>query len=168
MQAAISTVAQRLERMVKTLPMSGSMAAFAIWKSMMHPAKISSRRFRMSSSSSLVNLALRRSGGPPCARSGSTSCGEIMRSASRAGPSSPAVTKNTARADRKYPQAPMAAAASPLPTAAKRALRPSLSLIAACPTKPRLIAAMAGPSTQLAAECRTAAARMTARIGDVA
>jgi hypothetical protein len=38
MQAAISTVAQRLERMVKTLPMSGSMAAFAIWKSMMHPA----------------------------------------------------------------------------------------------------------------------------------
>ena len=35
---------------------------------------------------------------------------EIQRSASKAGPSSAAVTKNTARAERKYPVAPITAA----------------------------------------------------------
>ena len=39
------------------------------------------------------------------------------------------------------------------PIEEKRALRPNRSLIAACPTRPRLIAAIAGPRTQLAAAC---------------
>ena len=91
-----------------------------------------------------------------------------MRSTKRAGASNAAVTKKTARAERKYPYAPIAAAASPLPMAAKRALRPSRSPTAACPTRPRLIAAMAGPSTQLAAECSAVAANITGNMGHAA
>ena len=168
MHAAISTVAHLLERVVKTLPMRGSIAALARWNSMTQPAKMISGRFPAKLSSSAASLPVRRSGIPPQARSGSISRGEIRRSTSRAGTSNAAVMKNTARADRKYPHAPIAAAASPLPTAAKRALRPSRSPMAACPTRPRLIAAMAGPSTQLAAACSTTAANITTNIGDVA
>src|ERR1700733_5153201 len=71
----------------------------------------------------------------------------------------------TARAEKKYPQAPIAAAAMPFPTDAKRALRPNRSLMAAWPTRPRLIAAMAGPRIQLAIAWVTAAGRMTANAG---
>ena len=60
---------------------------------------------------------------------------------------------------------PISAAAEPLPSEAKRALRPSRSPIARGPTRPRLIAAMAGPSTQLAVACRVAAATTTGKIG---
>ena len=42
MQAAISTVAHWLERMVSTLPMSGSMAALARWNSRMQQPNTSS------------------------------------------------------------------------------------------------------------------------------
>ena len=74
----------------------------------------------------------------------------------------------TARAERRYPQAPIAAAARPLPTEAKRALRPSRSPIAAWPTRPRLIAAIAGPSTQLASACTTAADSTIGKTGSAA
>ena len=51
------------------------------------------------------------------------------------GIASTAVTKNTACADTKWPQAPMTPAASPLPMAAKRALR--LEPLAERPHGPR-------------------------------
>ena len=51
---------------------------------------------------------------------------------------------------------------------AKRALRPSRSPIAAWPTRPRLIATIAGPRTQLASECTTAADKTIGKIGSVA
>ncbi|GJE46856.1 hypothetical protein AEGHOMDF_6065 [Methylobacterium soli] len=56
----------------------------------------------------------------------------------------------------------MPAAASALPSAWKLALRPRRSPARACPTRPMLIAAMAGVSTQLAAEW-AAMARSTMR-----
>src|SRR5215218_8993845 len=59
----------------------------------------------------------------------------------------------------------MAAADRPAPIEAKRALRPMRSPKAACPTRPRLIAAMAGPSTQLAAACRTRDAMTMGKTG---
>ena len=43
---------------------------------------------------------------------------------------------------------------TPLPMEAKRALRPNRSPLAAYPTSPRLMAAIAGLTTQLAAACR--------------
>ena len=92
----------------------------------------------------------------------------MARNASNAGISNNTVTMNTARAERKYPVAPIAAAASPLPIEAKRALRPSRSPITAWPTSPRLIAAMAGPSTQLAAACRIEPASTVGKIGSAA
>ena len=99
MQTAIRTDAQRLERMVSTLPISGSMAAFANWNSMKLPEKISSGRRR----AGLRRLDSGRCGGfsgwPPWARSGSTSLVRIYASETSAGTSSTAVTKNTARFD---------------------------------------------------------------------
>src|SRR5229473_389233 len=59
----------------------------------------------------------------------------------------------------------MTAAERPLPTEAKRALRPSRSPIAACPTRPRLMAASAGPSTQLDAAWSTLVATTMMKIG---
>ena len=47
MQAAIRTVAQWLDRMVRTLPISGSIAALASWNSMKLPEKINSGRRRV-------------------------------------------------------------------------------------------------------------------------
>ena len=76
--------------------------------------------------------------------------------------------RNTALFDTKYPIAPMLIAANPAPSEAKRALRPNLSLTAAWPTSPRLIAPIAGPRTQLAAECNTLASSTTAKIGHTA
>ena len=52
--------------------------------------------------------------------------------------SNAAVTKKTQPGESRYPMAPMAAAADPLPMEANRALRPSRSPIAAWPTRPRL------------------------------
>ena len=74
----------------------------------------------------------------------------------------------TARAEKDTRTAPIAAAARPLPIEAKRALRPSRSPIAAWPTRPRLIAAMAGPRTQLASACTTAADSTIGKTGSVA
>ena len=82
--------------------------------------------------------------------------------------SNAAVTKKTQPGESRYPMAPMAAAADPLPIEANRALRPSRSPIAACPTKPRLSATMHGPSTQLAAACNAAAVSTTGKIGSSA
>ena len=48
---------------------------------------------------------------------------------------------------------------------AKRALRPKRSPLAACPTSPRLIAAIAGLTTLLPAACRICAARTDTNIG---
>ena len=59
----------------------------------------------------------------------------------------------------------MTPADRPAPIEAKRALRPSRSPILSGPTRPRLMAAMAGPSTQLAAACRMAAMKITGSIG---
>jgi len=88
----------------------------------------------------------------------------MLRNANTAGISKQTVTMKTPRGE-KYPTPAITAAASPLPMEANRALRPSRSLIAACPTRPRLIAAMAGPSTQLASECTTAAESTIGNIG---
>jgi hypothetical protein len=139
--------------------------ALARWNTKMHPERIKRGRFLKTCR---ISVGCRGAGGwgvPPWAESGSISREDIVESASNAGPTSTAVTMNTDPAERKYPHAPMAAAARPLPMEAKRALRPSRSRIAACPTNPRLIAAIAGPSRQLAAECEIEAAKMTEKIG---
>ena len=104
----------------------------------------------------------------PCAWATSISRSRMRASASRVGIASRKVTRNTERLDNRYPQVPMTAAATPFPSDAKRALRPNRSPIASGPTKPRLIAAIAGPSTQLAAACSVAAATTTGKIGHAA
>ena len=105
---------------------------------------------------------------PPSARTGSISLSRTRDMAISVGIASTAVTKNTACADMKWPQAPMTPAARPLPMAAKRALRPSRWLRAAWPTRPRVTAAMAGPSTELAPTCRSFAALIVAKTGHTA
>ncbi len=155
--------------MVTTLPISGSMAALARWNSKRQPAKISSGRLCISAPASDRRLA-------PAAARGWRAMGAlgidlgsaIERSAISAGTSNSTVTMKTARAESRYPHAPIAAAAKPLPTEAKRALRPSRSPIAAWPTRPRLIAAIAGPSTQLASACSTDPASTIGKIGSAA
>ena len=62
----------------------------------------------------------------------------------------------------------MPSAANPAPREANLALRPNLSPRAAWPTRPRLIAPIAGPRMQLAAECSTLAANTTANTGHAA
>jgi hypothetical protein len=89
-------------------------------------------------------------------------------SANTAGTASIAVRKNTAWFETKYPHAPMAAAATPLPMEAKRAFRPRRPPRAAWPTRPRLIAAITGPSTQLAPACNTRVAITTGNVGQIA
>ena len=75
MQAPISTVAHSAERMVSTLPISGSIAAFAMWNSMTQPARINSPGLRnILEKRTGVFLAL-RTGAPPCASTGSISAG---------------------------------------------------------------------------------------------
>ena len=152
MQVAINIVAHSpLDRVVSTLPISGSIAALARWNMSTQPPRMNS--------GALCRMVLIGAGvcsgvsgtRPPWASSGSTSRGRMRPSASSAGISSAAVTKNTQRGESRYPTAPIPAAATPLPIEAKRALRPSRSPIAAWPTSPRLIATTQGPSTQLAA-----------------
>ena len=62
----------------------------------------------------------------------------------------------------------MAAAATRLPADMKRTLRPMRSPRPAWPTMRRLMAGIAGPSTQLAAACRTRDAMTIAKIGHAA
>jgi hypothetical protein len=64
--------------------------------------------------------------------------------------------------------APMPAAPSALPTAAKLALRPRRSPARARPTSPMLIAAIAGVSTQLAPEWTAIASSTTGKLGQTA
>src|SRR5262249_36611668 len=64
--------------------------------------------------------------------------------------------------------APMTPAASPLPIAANRALRLSLGPSAAWPTRPRVMAAIAGPSTALAPTCRSLAPQIARNTGKTA
>ena len=96
MQAPISTVAHWLERMVSTLPMSGSMAALARWNSRMQQPNTSRARLLSRLRRSTGGLLVRSSGRLPCARSGSISAAATPRSTSSVGTSNAAVTKNTA------------------------------------------------------------------------
>ncbi len=168
MHAAISTGAHRLERVVTTPAINGSIAALASCSSSTLPAKIRRGRWRIS-----VRTLVALASGPseatvPCAWATSISRSRMRESASRVGIASRKVTRNTERLDRRYPQVPITAAATPFPSEAKRALRPKRSPIASGPTRPRLIAAIAGPSTQLAAACKVAAATTTGKIGHTA
>src|ERR1700733_174422 len=168
MHAAINTGAHRLERVVTTPAISRSIAALASCSSNTLPAKIRRGRWRIS----FRTLVAPASGSPeatvPCARATSISRSRMRPSESRVGMASRKVTRNTERLDRRYPQVPITAAATPLPSDAKRALRPNRSPIASGPTKPRLTAAIAGPSTRLAAACKVAAATTTGKIGHAA
>ena len=90
MQAPISVDAHALERMVRILPMIGSMAALASWNSKMQPANISSRR----SHNTLRRLAVAV---PLLVCVGrSTSLMRMRPSAKIAGAARMAVKKNTA------------------------------------------------------------------------
>src|SRR5262249_562277 len=73
--------------------------------------------------------------------------------------------RKMARLDNKYPNVPIPAAATPAPIEAKRALRPNRLLITDRPTRPRLMAAIAGPNTQLLAAWSRAAHRTTGKMG---
>src|ERR1700733_3195751 len=168
MHAAISTGAQWLERVVTTPAINGSIAALASCSSSTQPAKISRGRWRIRFRT-LVALASGSSRvTAPCAWAASISRSRMRESASSVGIASRKVTRNTERLDKRYPHVPITAAATPLPSDAKRALRPKRSPIASGPTKPRLIAAIAGPNTQLAAACNVAAATTTGKIGHAA
>ncbi len=105
---------------------------------------------------------------PPSARMGSISSSRISASTSTVGMASTAVTKKTACGEMKYPHAPITPAARPLPTELKRALRPNRGPTAAWPTRPRVMAAMAGPSTALDATCSSLAPRMPTNDGSMA
>src|SRR5262249_43214404 len=99
----------------------------------------------------------RRGGGLPCRPapfSESSSPEQTPHRETGGGAKGAAVKKKTAWLEIRTPPAPIPAAARAAPMEANRALRPSLSAMAAWPTSPRLIAAIAGPSTQLAAEGR--------------
>ena len=91
MQAAINSVAQRLDRMVSTLPISGSIAALARWNSkqaagedqqrpVLHE-RTDRRRVRRPRALSARGVGARRRAPAP----GSISCRRNRRSASRAG-----------------------------------------------------------------------------------
>ena len=90
MQAPIRVDAHALERMVRILPMIGSMAALASWNSRMQPAKINSLR----SHNTLRRLAV---GAPSLVCLGrSISLIRMRVSAKIAGAARMAVRKNTA------------------------------------------------------------------------
>ena len=80
----------------------------------------------------------------------------------------PAVTKKTACAETKWPVAPMITAAAPFPADAKRALRPSRAASAYRPTSPRLMAAIAGESTEVATACKAREAATAMKTGHTA
>ena len=90
----------------------------------------------------------------PWARSGSISAGEIMRSANSAGTEQQHGDDEHRARGKQITAGAHRGRRQAVADEAKRALRPSRSPIAAWPTRPRLIAAMAGPSTQLASACR--------------
>src|SRR5215475_2247898 len=104
----------------------------------------------------------------PCARSALMSSARMHASANTVGIARATVTRNTARLDNKYPNVPITAAATPAPMEAKRALRPNRWLITDRPTRPRLMAAIYGPKTQLLAAWSSAADRTTGKIGKTA
>ena len=166
MQAAISTGAHWLDRVVTTPAISGSIAALASCNSSTPPAKISSGRWRsrwntLVASASGTSRATRAVGLRdvdlrPRMRDERQQC----RDRQQEGDEEYRLARQTGSRTR-----PSRAAAEPLPSEAKRALRPSRSPIASGPTRPRLIAAIAGPSTQLASACSVAAAVTTGKIG---
>src|SRR6185437_6309190 len=169
MQAPISAGAQILDCLVRILPTSGSIAALANWKSISTSANSSRGRLRPSIAILVVReRVLSLFGIAPCARSELTSSARMRVIATIAGIANATVTRNTARLENRYPQVPIPTAATPLPIDAKRALRPSRLLIADWPTRPRLMAAIAGPNTQLLADWSTAADRTTGKIGHAA
>src|SRR5215510_12516831 len=102
-QAATSVVAKALERLVMMLAISGSKLALASWKTATQVAKVSSGRLVRSLHEAAAALAVGPLATPPWARTGSTSLSGIRASATRAGRTSAAVTRNTAWLDQKYP-----------------------------------------------------------------
>ena len=169
MQAATKAVAHSPERVVISLPTRGSMAALATWNSSTHAVRMRSaglRRNRPMLAGALGWPSPEQM--PPSARTGSISLSRTRDSAITVGMARTAVTKKTACADTKWPQAPITPAASPLPIAEKRALRLSLAPRAAWPTRPRVMAAMAGPSTELAPTCRSLAPQIARNTGKTA
>ncbi len=82
-----------------------------------------------------------------------------------AGTHNPAAAKKIALCDKYAPAAPMRPAVRALPAAAKRELRPARSEIALRPTRPRLIAAMAGVTAPEVAPCRTSARKTATALG---
>ena len=108
MQAAISTVAHSLERVVRTLPISGSMAALARWNSRIEIPNTSNagwlsklRKPREDGSLADRGAVTRGAATLPCACSGSISCGAMRRSAHQVGMSRAAVTIKTERVSKK-------------------------------------------------------------------
>ena len=101
MQAAISTGAHWLDRVVTTPAISGSIAALASCSSSTLEAKISSGR-RRTRPTTLVALASGTSRSTaPCAWATSISRSRMRASASRVGIASMKVTRNTERLDNR-------------------------------------------------------------------
>jgi hypothetical protein len=99
MQAAISTGAHWLDRVVTTPAMIGSIAALASCSSSTLPAKINNgrRRTRLSTLVALTSGTSRITA--PWARAASISCSRIRASASKVGIARTKVTRNTERLD---------------------------------------------------------------------
>jgi hypothetical protein len=74
-QAATNVVAHALERMVMMLAISGSMAAFASWKTVTHPANVKSGRLVKRVAMAAVSFC--PCANPPWARTGSISSDRI-------------------------------------------------------------------------------------------
>ena len=156
MQAAISTVAHSLDRVVSTLPISGSIAALARWNISTQPARMSSGALAQErADAGRCRRSGLLSGEPPCASSGSISRGaNAPERKQRRDQQRGRDEEDRSAARRNIRTRPSTAAATPLPIEAKRALRPSRSPIAGVADQPEADRGDAGPSTQLAAACR--------------
>src|SRR5262245_32501991 len=104
----------------------------------------------------------------PCARSGLISSARMHASANTLGIARATVTRNVARLDNNHPNIPLPAGGTPARIEAKRALRRNRLLITDRRTRPRLMAAIAGPNTQLLAAWSSAAHRTTGKMGQTA
>ena len=157
MHAAITRLARLPATRVSSAPTSGNIAALPRWNSIRHSPTAPSRQ-----SSNVRHPA------PAACWATSAAPPRTTASAASAGAISAAVSQNTAASPTYVPTAPITAAATPLPTAANRAFRPTRSPNPARPTSPRLTAAIAGPSMQLANPCSTSAPSTAARPGHAA
>ena len=101
MQAAISTGAHWLDRVVTTPAISGSIAALASCSSSTLPAKISSGRWRIRLQTLVALASATSRTTAPCARAASISRSRIRISASKVGIARMKVTRNTERLDKQ-------------------------------------------------------------------